>query len=132
HHERLDGMGYPFGIYSGLIDPFSRIVAVADVFHAMASWRVYSDPLPFYEVMNQIERQSFGMLEPSIVRLLIEKIMQNATGYNAILTNGLMGRIVHVHPQNPTRPIVQIKDRFIDLYQTLELNIEQVIFTKAY
>lgn len=44
HHERMDGSGYPFGLQRAQIDPFSRIVAGADVFHAMSSRRVYRHP----------------------------------------------------------------------------------------
>src|SRR5690606_23577733 len=41
HHERMNGSGYPMGIKRDNIDLFSRIVAVADIFHAMTSNRVY-------------------------------------------------------------------------------------------
>jgi putative nucleotidyltransferase with HDIG domain len=39
HHERQDGSGYPLGIRADKIDLFSRIVGIADVFHAMTSNR---------------------------------------------------------------------------------------------
>lgn len=43
HHERLNGMGYPFNKTSLCIE--SRIVAVADTFDAMTSYRVYQDSM---------------------------------------------------------------------------------------
>jgi len=41
HHERLDGSGYPLGLRGNEISLVGRIVAVADVFHAMISDRPY-------------------------------------------------------------------------------------------
>ena len=41
HHERVDGSGYPEGLESGEIHPFARIAAVADVYDAITSERVY-------------------------------------------------------------------------------------------
>lgn len=41
HHEREDGSGYPLKLKGPQIDKLSRIVAVADVFHAMSSHRPY-------------------------------------------------------------------------------------------
>lgn len=41
HHERLDGTGYPSGLGAGHILHEARIIAVADVFEAMSSYRPY-------------------------------------------------------------------------------------------
>jgi putative nucleotidyltransferase with HDIG domain len=41
HHERLDGTGYPAGLKADAILPEARIIAVADVFEAMSSYRPY-------------------------------------------------------------------------------------------
>ena len=46
HHERVDGTGYPHGL-SGSDIPFEgRIVAVADVFDALTTDRVYRSAMP--------------------------------------------------------------------------------------
>ena len=46
HHERWDGKGYPKGIGGEEIPVAGRIAAVADVFDALTSKRVYKDPMP--------------------------------------------------------------------------------------
>jgi putative nucleotidyltransferase with HDIG domain len=43
HHERLDGSGY-FKISGGNIDPYAKLIAVADVFDALVSRRAYKEP----------------------------------------------------------------------------------------
>gem|GEM_PF-1199053 len=42
HHERLDGSGY-MSLSNGNISPYSRLIAVADVFDALISKRVYKE-----------------------------------------------------------------------------------------
>lgn len=43
HHEKLDGSGYPHGLVGDAIPLESRIVAVADIFDALTSRRVYKE-----------------------------------------------------------------------------------------
>ncbi|WP_238403175.1 HD-GYP domain-containing protein [Paenibacillus mesophilus] len=127
HHERIDGSGYPFGLKSDKIDLFSRIVAVADVFHAMTSKRVYRDPSPLYEVLKQMETNAYGTFDPAVVTVLIRKFMQALIGYEVMLTNGTKAKIVLIHPHNQTRPLVQSGERFIDLSKEYSVHIEQVL-----
>ena len=46
HHERWDGSGYPFGLAGEMIPLPARIVAVADVYDALTSRRIYKAPMP--------------------------------------------------------------------------------------
>ena len=55
HHEKLDGTG-PFGIAGGDLPFESRILAVADVFDALISQRVYRDPMPPGAVLAILKR----------------------------------------------------------------------------
>jgi len=54
HHERIDGLGYPFGLAGERIPRMARIVAVADAIDAIVSDRVYQEAQPmavaFYEL----------------------------------------------------------------------------------
>lgn len=46
HHERVDGQGYPDGVWKPEIPLLSRIIAVADAYNAMTSDRPYRDAMP--------------------------------------------------------------------------------------
>jgi HD-GYP domain-containing protein (c-di-GMP phosphodiesterase class II) len=46
HHERIDGQGYPDGVFGDEIPLLSRIIAVADAYNAMTSDRPYRDAMP--------------------------------------------------------------------------------------
>lgn len=60
HHERWDGSGYPKGLKGTEIPLEARIMAVADVYDALVSKRVYKDAFSF-EKANSIMMESFGM-----------------------------------------------------------------------
>ena len=46
HHERVDGQGYPDGVFGDDIPLIARIIAVADAYNAMTSDRPYRDAMP--------------------------------------------------------------------------------------
>lgn len=126
HHERLDGSGYPFGLAGDRIELFSRIVSVADIFHAMTSKRVYRDPSPFYEVLYQMEHDTFGVLDPRITRLLMQKLMQSLIGHKVILTDESEGVILMINMHAPIHPLIQVDNQYIDLSKNYSLHIRQI------
>ena len=59
HHERWDGRGYPEGLVGEMIPLEARIMAVADVYDALVSKRVYKEPMS-YEKAAQIMQEGMG------------------------------------------------------------------------
>ncbi len=59
HHERWDGSGYPEGLKGEAIPLEARIMAIADVYDALVSKRVYKDAMTF-EQADSIMMESFG------------------------------------------------------------------------
>lgn len=71
HHERLDGTGYPFGHQAQAIDQGSRIIAVADVFTALAEDRPYRQAMPLEKILAILEDMvAKAALERDLVDLL--------------------------------------------------------------
>ena len=67
HHERWNGQGYPKGIAGEQIPLSARIVALADVFDALMSKRVYKAAMPFEEVCDIIRSESGKHFDPQVV-----------------------------------------------------------------
>ena len=67
HHERWDGSGYPGGLTGEVIPLPARLMALADVFDALISRRVYKDPIPLDEVTRIIVEESGRHFDPDIV-----------------------------------------------------------------
>lgn len=59
HHERCDGSGYPRGLKANEIDPFAKLVSIADVYDAMTCARVYRGPLCPFEVISLFETEGY-------------------------------------------------------------------------
>ncbi|WP_245864462.1 HD-GYP domain-containing protein [Paenibacillus donghaensis] len=127
HHERMDGSGYPFGVLGNRITDFSKIVAVADIFHAMTSDRFYRSASPLYEVLLQMEENVYGKLDPYICRVFINKLMQSMIGNDVELTDGQVGTIIMILSHDPLRPLVNIGEEFIDLSRHRSLGIVKVL-----
>lgn len=68
HHERWNGKGYPEGTVGDQIPLSARIVAVADVFDALMSKRVYKPAMPFEEVCDIIRSESGEHFDPAVVQ----------------------------------------------------------------
>jgi HD-GYP domain-containing protein (c-di-GMP phosphodiesterase class II) len=68
HHERVDGSGYPYQISAPVISLEARIVAVADVFQALAQKRPYRDSLPPEAIFAILQQQvDTGKLDAAVV-----------------------------------------------------------------
>ncbi|WP_233500572.1 HD-GYP domain-containing protein [Paenibacillus antibioticophila] len=118
HHEREDGSGYPFGIYGDKITYFSKIVAVADVFHTMISERVYKKPVSLYQVFQEIYQRAFGLFDPLIVQCFITNIMTRMIGGSVLLSDGRVARIIKLHPDDLINPLVEYQGQYYDLRQS--------------
>ena len=67
HHERWDGSGYPHGLAGEDIPLEARIVAVADVFDALASRRVYKPAFDREHVGRLLREESGSHFDPNII-----------------------------------------------------------------
>lgn len=129
HHERLDDSGYPTGEKNEKIHQFSQIIAVADVFHAMTSERIYRGrQLPF-QVLEQIREDHFGKYDIQVVQALLEVTAELPIGTIIRLTNGETGEVMFTTKENMTRPLIQLKQtgEIMDLAKRRDLFIEEVI-----
>ena len=127
HHEREDGSGYPQGIKGDKIHEYAKVVAVCDVYDALTSDRQYKNKSsPFYAA-EVLEEQSFGVLNPIITRLFLDKIAEFYVGSKVLLSNGEEGEIIYVHPQNPTKTIVKIGDKYINFLEPQDISVVDII-----
>jgi HD-GYP domain-containing protein (c-di-GMP phosphodiesterase class II) len=76
HHERWDGLGYPRGLKGEQIPLAARIVAVCDVYEALASKRIYKDPLPHDQCVEYIRQQAGKHFDPRIAETFVQVAAQ--------------------------------------------------------
>ncbi|WP_411278162.1 diguanylate cyclase [Gaiella sp.] len=70
HHERWDGHGYPYGLEGEAIPLEGRIAAVADVFDALTTERVYRSALPVETALEMMREQRGAQFDPLVFDVL--------------------------------------------------------------
>lgn len=74
HHEKYNGKGYPRGIKGNTIHLYGRITAVADVFDALCSERVYKKAWLLEDVIKLFKEESGRHFDPDLVDIIINNI----------------------------------------------------------
>jgi len=78
HHEKWDGSGYPQGLTGEAIPLSARLMAIADVYDALISRRVYKPPMPHEEAKAIILKGRGNHFDPDVVDafLYLEDVFQ--------------------------------------------------------
>jgi putative two-component system response regulator len=74
HHEKWDGSGYPQGLLGEEIHIYGRITAVADVFDALGSVRVYKEAWSDDKIFEYFKKERGGHFEPKLVDVLFDNL----------------------------------------------------------
>ena len=74
HHERWDGTGYPEQLHGEVIPLSARIMAVADVFDALTSARVYKPAFPIEKAISIIEEGKGTQFDPKCVEAFVDSL----------------------------------------------------------
>jgi putative nucleotidyltransferase with HDIG domain len=129
HHERADRSGYPAGLSGEQIQAEAKIIAIADIYAAMTSDRVYRRKVTPFAALEEIAGQMFARLEPEVCLTFLEKIRDHLTGSRVVLTNGQTGRVLAFDGggKYAAKPIILMADGLVvDLKQT-DIHIAKII-----
>jgi len=67
HHERFDGLGYPYGLSKDAISQEARIIAAAESFVSMTALDSYREPLSNAEALAEIQKSAGLQFDPQVV-----------------------------------------------------------------
>ncbi len=76
HHEKFNGKGYPDGISGEQIPIEARIIAVVDVFDALATDRIYKKAMPVEKCLEILRKDSGTHFDPSVVVAFEKRLEQ--------------------------------------------------------
>jgi putative nucleotidyltransferase with HDIG domain len=108
HHERLNGSGYPRGIKSQDIHLYAKIIAVADVFDAVTSNRVYRQAMLPHEGLEIIYGGSGILFDPIIVDAFRKSVVIYPNGLTVVLNDGRKGVVAGQNVGLSERPIIRV------------------------
>jgi len=135
HHERVDGSGYPRGIKGDEIHEFARVAAIADVFDALTSDRVYRDRWPTYKAAEYIMNHTEQLFDYQLVKKFLPQVSFYPNGSEVILSTGFRAVVSGQNVGFPTRPVLRLieddegneLDKELDLLKHMNIVITKVI-----
>ena len=108
HHERLSGRGYPDGLKGDQISTAVLMVAIADVYDAMTSDRVYHAGMPPHDALKALYQIAPGEFGKKLMEEFIRCIGVYPVGSVVELFSGDVGIVMSVDPSNKLRPLVML------------------------
>lgn len=129
HHERHDGLGYPLGLKSESIDEMSSICAIADVYNAMTTDRIYRKAIPSNEVYEYLMAAGNIIAGPKVLDAFLHCVTPFPAGSLVRLSTDEVGVVVESDPALPLRPQVYVSDtnRVINLKNELSTTILEIL-----
>ncbi len=91
HHERLDGSGYPDGVTGERIPELSKILAVADSYHAMTSDRPYRGARSSFDALKELRKCAGVKLDARYVEVFARMLRDKDLAYREGTSTDFMG-----------------------------------------
>ena len=106
HHERCNGQGYPYGLKGEEIFRFSQIAAIADVYDAMTTDRVYKKAAPPHVAIKEIYRDARKDFNTAMVERFVQCVGIYPVGTLVLLDTDEVGIVAAINPEKLLRPHV--------------------------
>lgn len=135
HHEQFDGGGYPAGLKGEAIDRLARIVTVADAYDRHCNRPDPADSLTPYLALSFMFSQEKARYDRSLLQMFIRCLGVYPPGTVVQLSNGTIGMVLAVHPENQLNPSLVLYDPdiprtealVVDLAEEDDLHVEKSI-----
>lgn len=108
HHERIDGSGYPRGLSGNAIPLSARIVAVADVYDALTSDRIYRHREEHGKALDYIAAKAGTHFDRAVTDVFVRHMAHYPVGTAVVLHSGEKGLVARQNLSHPHRPVVRV------------------------
>lgn len=126
HHEKEDGKGYPLGASGENLHLYARILAIADVYDALTSTRVYKSGMTPYQAFRIFENTGIGHFDYQMMTSFMYNIACFYINDRVMLNDGRECEIVFVSPTRISMPMLRHDSTYIDLTKSPELEIVKI------
>ncbi|WP_264740737.1 HD-GYP domain-containing protein [Cytobacillus firmus] len=131
HHERLNGSGYPRGLEGDEIHDFGKIIAIADVFDAVTSNRIYRQAMLPHEGLEILYAGAEKLFDKRLIEVFRQAVAVYPVGVTVELNDGRKGVVCRQNTGLSDRPVIRIleeKGRNVEPYEAdLRIELNSVI-----
>lgn len=117
HHERVDGHGYPRGLYEHQMTLWSKIVSITDAFDAITSNRCYQDGRTNMEAFRIMNKSRGKQFDSNLVMRFIGAVGIYPPGSIVKLNSGESGVVIESNPKSSLLPKVLIIRNALDMVE---------------
>ncbi|WNS74849.1 HD-GYP domain-containing protein [Bacillus sp. DTU_2020_1000418_1_SI_GHA_SEK_038] len=125
HHERLNGTGYPRGLLGPDIHYFGKIIAVADVFDAITSNRVYRKAMLPSEALEVLYAGSGSLFDQKVVEAFRLAVAIYPVGLSVVLNDGRKGIVSGQNTGLGDRPHIRIMEHHGEKVIPYDIDLKQ-------
>jgi len=108
HHKRINGSGYPAGIFKEDINPYARILSLVDTYEAMTHTRPHRAAITTHKAVRLLVGAMKNDFDFDVMKIFINKMSVYPIGSAVMLDTGELARVISVQPGSPLRPVVLI------------------------
>ena len=127
HHERPDGTGYPMKLRGANIHPLARVVAIADRFDNLTAGSARERSVSPFQALTILEQEAAQGFHPVEIRRLLAHVPAHYVGERFFLSNGEIGEVLHINPDDLGRPLLRTAKGFVDLAREPGIQIEAMV-----
>ncbi|MDR1490742.1 MAG: HD-GYP domain-containing protein [Desulfovibrio sp.] len=109
HHEKYNGSGYPSGLSGDSVSKTGYIIALADVYDALTSKRVYKDGMTPHQALGIMYEEMRGRdLHPELLNKFIKMLGVYPIGSVVEMSDGSWGVVSGCNVDAPIKPVVTL------------------------
>ncbi|MBO1256767.1 HD-GYP domain-containing protein [Alteromonas sp. 5E99-2] len=108
HHERLDGLGYPYGKKGDEISQAGRMIAIADVYDALTADRVYKSGMSGQKALQILLKDCPEKYDHILLQHFIKCMGIYPVGTLVKLSNERIAMVIEQNKEKPLKPKVNV------------------------
>ncbi|MGP1569431.1 MAG: HD-GYP domain-containing protein [Eubacteriales bacterium] len=129
HHEKFDGSGYPQGLEGCNIPLCARIIAVADVFDALTTSRVYRAAMTTKDTLDYMASCSGSHFDPYLIDAFFKTVSVYPVGVMVRLSDASIAVVIENISGHMLDPIIKILDsKDFEMGDTIDLSKYENLF----
>lgn len=120
HHERTDGSGFPLKITAPYINTLAKIIGLADEYELLRTKH------HIFDTLKILQTEMISKLDTYMLLTFCQTIANYYVGVYVTLSTGDIGEVVFINTTNVYRPLVKVKNKYIDLMDWPSIQIVSV------